>query len=216
MDIIKPLPQFLTQRFREWKATGFGRNRELYETLAVHGQHPRTMVISCCDSRVHATTMFATDPGEFFIHRNIAALVPPYDPNGGRLGTPAAVEYAVRALRVSHILVLGHSDCGGVRGCIDMCSNPDSTLARDYRFVGPWLDMLRPAHDRVATIRDAHRRQMALEREAVVTSLENLTTFPFVRNAAEAGELTLHGLWHDIGPGSIWAYDRTTGEFSEL
>ena len=216
MNAIMPFPKFLLNRYREWKATGFTKNKARYETLAEHGQHPGAMVISCCDSRVHATALFRAEPGEFFVHRNIAALVPPYDPHGGRLGTPAAVEYAVRALGVAHILVLGHSDCGGVRGCIDLFSEPDSSIGRDFRFVGKWLDLLRPAYDRVATTPEAGHRQVLLEQEAVVLSTRNLMTFPFVCDAVEAGDLTVHGLWHDIGTGSLWAYDPGDRKFGKL
>ena len=119
---VRPLPSYLVQRFHGWKATAYQDNKAWYRRLAASGQHPRAMVISCCDSRVHVTSIFGADEGEFFIHRNIANLVPPYNPDGERHGTSAAVEYAVTALGVAHIVVLGHSNCGGVKGCHDMCS----------------------------------------------------------------------------------------------
>ena len=216
LNTIMPFPEFLLNRHREWKAKGFTKNKARYETLAEHGQHPCAMVISCCDSRVHATTLFGAEPGEFFVHRNIAALVPPDDPHIGRLGTPAAVEYAVKALGVAHIFVLGHSDCGGIRGGIELFSDPDSSMQLEFRFVGSWLNLLRPAFNRVAMMPGAGDLQTLLERESVILSMENLMTFPFVRRAVEAGDLTVHGLWHDIRTGSSWAYDRVDGGFREL
>ena len=118
MNAAKPLPAYLIQRYQGWKATTYSDNRAWYKRLATEGQRPRAMVISCCDSRVHVTSIFGADQGEFFIHRNIANLVPPYEPDGDHHGTSAAVEYAVTALNVAHLIVLGHSNCGGVQGCL--------------------------------------------------------------------------------------------------
>ncbi|MGB0532856.1 MAG: carbonic anhydrase, partial [Paracoccaceae bacterium] len=100
MDFVKPLPAYLIQRYHGWFATGFSENQAWYKRLATEGQRPRAMIISCCDSRVHATSIFGAEQGEFFIHRNIANLVPPYSPDGSQHGTSAAVEYAVTALNV--------------------------------------------------------------------------------------------------------------------
>ena len=128
MNHARPLPEYLIRRYQGWKATSYEENRAWYHRLATEGQHPRAMVISCCDSRVHVTSIFGADQGEFFLHRNIASLVPPYQPDGNQHGTSAAVEYAVTALKVAHVIVLGHSSCGGVKGCLDMCSGNAPTL----------------------------------------------------------------------------------------
>lgn len=212
----QPLPRDLVERYRSWKAVDYAANRDTHRALAEHGQSPRAMVISCCDSRVHATALFGASQGEFFVHRNIAALVPRYDPGDGLPGTPAAVEYAVKALEVPHILVLGHSNCGGVQGCIDMCRDHGISPVSGYQFVGRWLEILRPAYENVANIPDPAVQRTALEREAVMSSLANLMSFPFVSDAVGRGRLTLHGLWHDIGEGSLWEYDSGAGYFAEL
>ena len=115
MKIARPLPEYLSRRYHGWKATSYAENRSWYRRLAEGGQHPRAMVISCCDSRVHVTSIFGADQGEFFIHRNIANLVPPYEPDGEPHGTSATVEFAVTSLKVAHLIVLGHSSCGGVK-----------------------------------------------------------------------------------------------------
>ena len=120
MERAQPLPTYLVQRYQGWKATGYAENKTWYRLLAEGGQHPRAMVISCCDSRIHVTAIFGADQGEFFLHRNIANLVPPYAPDGDYHGTSAAVEYAVKALKVAHLIVLGHSTCGGVQGFHDL------------------------------------------------------------------------------------------------
>lgn len=213
MDIARPLPTYLVHRYHGWKATTYAENRAWYHRLADEGQHPRAMVISCCDSRVHVTSIFGADMGEFFLHRNIANLVPPFEIDGGQHGTSAAVEFAVNALKVAHVIVLGHSGCGGVRGCHDMCSGAAPELEQESSFVGRWMDILRPGYDRVKHIGDEASRISALEREAVLVSLENLMTFPFVSAAVQSDRLTLHGLWHDIGEGGVEQYDAASRRF---
>lgn len=204
----RPLPAYLIQRFQGWKATTYQDNKAWYRRLAESGQHPRAMVISCCDSRVHVTSIFGADEGEFFIHRNVANLVPPYNPDGEYHGTSAAVEYAVTSLGVAHIVVLGHSNCGGVKGCHDMCSGHAPALLEKSSFVGRWMDILRPGYQRIEHLPEAERTR-ALEKEAVLVSLENLMTFPFVAAAVEEERLTLHGLWTDTGAGGLEQYDPT-------
>lgn len=213
MKFAKPLPSYLAQRYHGWKATTYAENRGWYRKLASEGQRPRSMVISCCDSRVHVTSIFGADQGEFFIHRNIANLVPPCVPVGDHHGTSATVEYAVTFLKVAHLIVLGHSQCGGVAGCIDMCQGKAPELENNESFVGRWMDILRPTYDRVAGIDDAEEQARQFEKEAVLTSLENLMSFPFVVDAVNNGELSLHGLWTDIGEGGLEYYDPASKSF---
>ena len=212
MSFIRPLPAYLIQRFQGWRATAYQENKAWYRRLAESGQHPRAMVISCCDSRVHVTSIFGADEGEFFIHRNVANLVPPYTPDGQTHGTSAAVEYAVTSLGVAHIVVLGHSNCGGVKGCLDMCSGHAPALEEKSSFVGRWMDILRPGYEKVAHL-PADQILPALEKEAVLISLENLMTFPFVRDAVNGDLLTLHGLWNNTGEGALEQFDPGRGGF---
>lgn len=216
MTTTRLLPAYLVQRYHGWKATGFAENRTWYKRLAEDGQRPRAAVISCCDSRVHVTSIFGADQGEFFIHRNIANLVPPYNPDGEYHGTSAAVEFAVTSLKVAHLIVMGHSNCGGVKGCHGMCSGQAPELEEKTSFIGRWMDILRPGYDRVVHISDPGKQMEALEKQAVIISLENLMTFPFVREAIEAGEMTLHGLWNELAEGGLQQYDPATGNFTEV
>lgn len=215
MNQAKPLPSYLVQRYHGWKATSYADNQAWYRKLA-EGQHPRAMVISCCDSRVHVTAIFGADQGEFFIHRNVANLVPPYAPDGDHHGTSAAVEYAVTALKVAHVIVLGHSSCGGVQGCIDMCAGNAPELEEKTSFVGTWMEILRPGYDRVKAANDGSVTAPDLEKEAVLVSLENLMSFPFVKDAVEDGSLTLHGLWNEIGEGGLECFDPASGTFRQV
>lgn len=216
MQFARPLPTYLVQRYQGWRATTFADNKAWYKRLATGGQHPRAMVISCCDSRLHVTSIFGADQGEFFIHRNIANLVPPHSPDGEHHGTSAALEFGVMALKVAHLIILGHSGCGGVSGCLAMCSGNAPELEEKSSYVGRWMDILRPGYDRVRGITDEKEQTEALEKQAVLVSLENLMTFPFVSAAVEQDELTLHGLWNDIGDGSLEQYDSALGRFAPV
>ncbi|MBN2907674.1 MAG: carbonic anhydrase [Rhodobacteraceae bacterium] len=213
MQNARPLPHYLVQRYQGWKATTHAENKAWYRRLADEGQRPRAMIISCCDSRIHVTSIFGADEGEFFIHRNIAGLVPPYAPDGDYHGTSAAVEYAVTVLKVANLLVVGHSNCGGVRGCHDMCAGNAPQLEEKTSFIGRWMDILRPSYERQSDIADETARLQAMEKDAVLVSLENLMTFPFVQEAVASEELTLHGLWNDIGEGSLEYYDPEKAQF---
>ncbi|MCE8512409.1 carbonic anhydrase [Ruegeria pomeroyi] len=213
MKLARPLPNYLVQRYHGWKATTYAENQVWYRRLATEGQRPRAMVISCCDSRVHVTSIFGADQGEFFIHRNVANLVPPYLPDGDHHGTSAAVEYAVTVLKVAHLIVLGHSQCGGVRGCLDMCKGHAPQLEAKESFVGRWMDILKPKYDHVAKIEDEDEQVRQLEKHAVVASLENLMTFPFIASAVDEGSLSLHGLWTDIGEGGLQCYEPAEERF---
>lgn len=202
MHHLRSLPQYLVSRYHGWVATSYAENSAWYRRLAEDGQRPRAMVISCCDSRVHVTSIFGADSGEFFIHRNVANLVPPHAPDGLQHGTSAAVEYAVTALKVAHLIVVGHTSCGGVAGCHAMCSGHAPELEEKSSFVGRWMDILRPGYERIKDLPE-DQQVAALEREAVMVSIENLLTFPFVQAAVESGQMTLHGLVHDISTGTL-------------
>jgi len=213
----KILPTSLTNRYHGWKATSFQENKAWYAKLADEGQHPRTMVISCCDSRVHATSVFGADTGDFFIHRNIANLVPPYAPDENYHGTSAAIEYAVTVLGVTNLIVMGHSLCGGVKGCHDMCSGKAPALEEGTSFVGRWVDMLRPTYEKVTKEGGSEEEQVKrMEREGILASIENLMTFPFVEDRVKAEELALHAVILDISDGTLEQYDPAAGEFSQI
>ncbi|MEM1362622.1 MAG: carbonic anhydrase [Pseudomonadota bacterium] len=213
---VEPLPTSLVKRYRSWRDTDLSENRRLFQRLADEGQRPRYMAIACADSRVQASQILGGAPGEVFMHRNIASLVPPCTPDGAHHGTSAAVEYAVQALQVTNLIVMGHSLCGGVKGCHEMCRGDAPSLEAQDSFVGRWIDILRPGYDRVKDLPDEAMRLRALEEQAVIVSLENLMTFPFVASAVEAGKLALHGLWIDISSGELRYLRPESGQFEPV
>jgi carbonic anhydrase len=197
-------------RFRQGR---FEAEAQRYRQLS-EGQSPGTMVIGCADSRVDPATIFAAAPGELFVVRNVAALVPPYETEGAYHGTSAALEFAVTQLKVERILVLGHGACGGVTAALT--SEGDGQTGR---FIGPWVGQLSSLRDMVLEPSrqiEPHQRQQALEYLAVKYSLENLSSFPFVADAMARQELALHGAWFSIGEGALYWLDEQTGQFGEV
>jgi carbonic anhydrase len=190
--------------YRRFRAETWARERERFEALAERGQNPRAMVVACSDSRVDPQMVFSAAPGELFVVRNVANLVPPYQPDAAYHGTSAALEFGVRVLGVRHIVVLGHELCGGVRALLE--GMPPGT----EDFVAGWMGIAREARARVLLRCEAateEARQEAGEQEAVRLSLENLMTFPWIREAVEAGRLRLHGAHFGIPSGELRMLD---------
>lgn len=217
MTKAQPLPEMLVEKYRAWKSGAFEQNKSTHEVLADEGQKPPVMMISCCDSRVEVASIFGVDVGEFFTHRIIASIVPPFDYDGKYHGTPAAIEFAVQFLKVSHIVVKGHSSCGGVQACFDMCSGNAPEFEKSSSFIGRWVDILRPAFEKVKHSESPRLHKLEqMEKEAINLSLENLMTYPFVAEAVEDGRLSLHGLWFDIKSGELQVFSSSNREFGPV
>ena len=210
---LKPLPDFLVDRYKNWKSSFYLSNEDHFKDLATLGQNPSSMVISCCDSRVHATSIFGADAGEFFIHRNIANLVPKYSPDGENHGTSAAIEYAVKELKIQHLIVLGHTDCGGIKSGYSLHS--DNTNP-DYDFINKWLSILLPAFNNIAKDVSKSKQLELLEEESIKNSIINLFSFPYVKKAVENKNLSIHGLIHNIGSGGLKFLNPITEDFENL
>lgn len=195
--------------YRRFRANGWPSQREAFETLARHGQSPKALVVACVDSRVDPGLIFDTAPGEVLTVRNVANLVPPYAPDARYHGTSAALEFGVRALEVPHLMVMGHSLCGGVRALLE--GTPD----RAYEFVSPWMSIASPARGRALGCGEPEERQRCCEHEVVKVSLANLLTFPWIAERVEARRLELHGAWFDIRTG-ILATLQPDGSFAPV
>ena len=183
-----------------------------YTQLVRDGQRPGAVVIACSDSRVDPAFVFKAEPGEIFMIRNVANLVPPMEEDGTFHGISAALEYAVIALEVPNIVVLGHAHCGGIKAMIE----GEATKAAGFKFVSGWVSMLTAAHRRaLATMPDATTQEIqhVCERNAVLVSLENLTTFPFIRERIADRRLKLHGWYFDIETAGLEIYDAAQGRF---
>jgi carbonic anhydrase len=207
-----PLPERLSSGYTTFIEGRFDRERARYQELAARGQKPEIMVVGCCDSRVSPEVIFDAIPGELFVTRNVANLVPPYQPDGDLHGTSAALEYAVQVLRVKHIVVLGHAQCGGV-GAFANESEPLSP----GDFIGKWMSMIAPAAETIpGEYRNRPDYQRRLELASVENSLRNLMTFPCVRILVERGKLQLHGAYFGVATGELLARDPQTGRFEPI
>ena len=208
---MNALPDRLIDGYRNFMSGRYETERERYRSLARDGQTPETMVIACCDSRAAPETIFDCGPGELFVVRNVANLVPPYEPDGKHHSTSAALEFAVQSLKVKHIVVLGHGRCGGIRAALD----PSAAPLSPGDFIGKWMGLVAPAAEAVAgnAMMTAGERQTALERISIRYSLANLRSFPCVSILEGKGRITLHGAWFDISTGELWAMDPATGDF---
>lgn len=216
-DYIKFLPNHLIERYKVWKSTEYKKNQSWFEKIASEGQNPSTMVISCCDSRIHVTSIFGADIGEFFIHRNIANLVPPYNPNGDHHGTSAALEYAVKELHVSNIIIMGHSECGGINNGYYLCKGEKKS--KKTIFIDKWLSILKPAYEEVFKKNDnlSDKDEIyILEKESIKISIKNLTQFPFIKELIKKNELNIYGLWHNIANGEIQSLDPSSLSFVKV
>ena len=195
----------LIRGYHRFRDTDYKRQHDRWAELA-QGQSPRVMVIACADSRTDPAMVFDAAPGEIFVVRNIAALVPPFEEGGGRHGTSAAIEFGVTQLEVPEIVVMGHGSCGGVNAALHQ-SFADSDPG-EGGFLGHWVDLLDEARDRiVAELGTGPEASRALELETVRVSIENLRTFPPVAEREKAGKLTLRGAHFAIRDGVLWVMD---------
>lgn len=212
---MSSFPEHLTDRFRRFKHRHFVPNADQYEELATYGQSPEVMIISCSDSRVDPETIFTAMPGELFVVRNVANLVPPYETGGKFHGVSTAIEFAVLNLRVKHLIVMGHSGCGGVKAALDQ----SAAIQTEARFISRWMSMLDEARLSVVS---AHQmapqaeKQKLLEMEGIKTSIKNLRTFPFITQAEDKGRLALHGAYFEIATGTLSVLNHSRNAFFPL
>ena len=213
LNKVSPLPEFLIKRYKKWKLSSFLTNQKKFKELALFGQNPSTMVISCCDSRVHATSIFGVDEGKFFIHRNIANLVPPYSLDAENHGTSAAIEYATKELKVQNLIILGHKDCGGIKTGYKLHSR---SLNTEYEFINKWLNILLPAYYKINKDTAEEKQIDQLQEESIKISLDNLLSFPYVKKAVDQKKLSIHGLIYDIGLGELKFLNPLTDKFESI
>lgn len=205
-------PAGLAAGYRDFREKKFAHESERYRQLAEQGQVPQTLVIACCDSRAAPETIFNSLPGEIFVIRNVANLVPPYKPDDQYHSTSAALEFAVQSLKVKNIVVLGHGRCGGIEAALNPAAEPLSP----GDFIGKWMDLLAPASGAISSnewMTNAER-QTALEHISIRYTIANLRTFPCVSILETKQRLTLHGAWFDIADGELWIMDPETGNFA--
>jgi carbonic anhydrase len=206
-------PQRLIDGYNAFAAGRLQKEQDRFRELAEAGQTPQVMVIGCCDSRVSPEVIFDARPGELFVVRNVANIVPPYAPDGQAHGVSAALEFGVAALNVQHIVVLGHAHCGGVKAYAE-----DAEPLSPGDFIGKWMKLMAPAADKVGPrgAQSASDYLSRLEQANIVNSLDNLMTFPRLRKRIERGQVTLHGAYFGVASGDLSVLDRKSGKFQPI
>lgn len=205
------MPEFaeLLRGYDRFRGRSYAMQKSRYDQLSSDGQHPPVMIISCCDSRVDPSNIFDTVPGQVFALRNVANLVPPYQPDANLHGTSAAIEFAVLGLDVRHIVVMGHGQCGGIQASL----SGHDLGEKGPSFIDNWMSLISGAREQV--LRTGYDDpQRALELAAIKVSITNLRTFPYVRSREETGMLKLHGCFFAISDGVLHVLDETSGEFA--
>ncbi|MFZ0621982.1 MAG: carbonic anhydrase [Pseudolabrys sp.] len=208
-----PFPQQLIDGYRAFLIGRLRHEQDRYRDLGQSGQSPEVMVIGCCDSRVSPEVIFDARPGELFVVRNVANIVPPYAPDQRAHGVSAALEFGIGALRIKHIVVLGHAQCGGVRAYAE-----DAEPLSPGDFIGNWMKLMAPAADKVGPrgALSAADYLTRLEQANVVNSLENLMTFPRLRKLIERGQVVVHGAYFGVATGQLSVRDHATGKFMQV
>ena len=203
----------LIRGYHRFRQGYYQENRDRLVSLA-QGQSPAVAVVGCCDSRVDPAVITDSAPGDLFVIRNVANLVPPCEGQGIWHGTSAALEFAVRGLQVAHIVILGHARCGGIRALMEA-----ETTADNYQYIGDWMRIAAPARERALELgagRPMDEQARLCELEAIRVSLANLETFPWVRERLAAGTLSLHGWYYDLASGTLLALDRPSDRFEPV
>ncbi|MDP4028594.1 MAG: carbonic anhydrase [Gallionella sp.] len=206
-------PAQLIEGFARFRERHFAKDDALFRELVEQGQAPRILVVACCDARVDPALILDCAPGDLFVIRNVANLVPPAENQGHYHGTSAALEFGVRKLNVGHIVVLGHAHCGGIRTLLE------SDGQKEDMFLDEWMGIAAAAREQV-NLEFSHAdnavRQRACEQQTILVSLDNLRTFPWIRERVEQGALALHGWYFDIERGELLGYNADTHLFERL
>ena len=208
-----PFPAELIDGYRAFLHGGLRAEQGRYRELSETGQSPQVMVISCCDSRCSPEVIFNSRPGELFVARNVSGLVPPYTPDGATRAVSASLEFAVQALKVKHIVVLGHAQCGGIRAYAE-----EAAPLSPGDFIGHWMALIEPAAKAVGPRGNMPFDEYVtkLELASVLTTIDNLMTFPCVKILVERGKLTLHGAYFGVASGRLSVHDKASGEFKQV
>ena len=209
------LPNYLIERYKKWKNKDYKTNQNLFETLYKDGQKPHSLLIGCSDSRVNMLEIFKANPGEFFVHRHIAALVPKYNKKNSPCALLASLEYAVCFLKVKNILVVGHSRCGGVKNYFCNFNKKKEIVDKKYKGLNNWLNAMKPLGKELKGDPNEYNYEM-LEKKTVLLSMQNLISYPFVNDCIKNKKIVIYGLWQNIKTGDLEVYNVKNKKFEQV
>ena len=207
------LPEFLLDRYRDWKRTIDPLDKKFYLELEKNTQEPKLMIISCCDSRVNVSNIFKADPGDYFVHRNIANLIPTYNSKEENYGTISAIEYGIKILKIPQIVILGHSKCGGINYAYKKFSGSESIRSSS---IDKWIKFVEPAYKQLNKNQNEEKSISDLEKLSIKNSISNLLKYPNFEKLHEENKLQIHGLWFEIGTGDLFEYNQIKNTFDKI
>ena len=206
-----PLPDFLINKYIDWKENIFHKKKVLYEDLENNGQKPKAMIVSCCDSRVDANQIFAANPGDFFIHRNVANLVPDLNTKNENHEIISSIDFAILTLKISRIIVLGHSSCGGIDYAFNKFSDENNN--KDDSSLDKWIQTVKSSYDKVDKSQSKADVIKLLEKESIINSIKNLKNYKKIDKLILENKLQIHGLFFEISTGKITQYNESSKKF---
>ncbi len=207
------LPDFLIDRYKDWKNNSFPKKQKFYNNLVVKGQKPKVMIISCCDSRVDPNKIFNAEDGEIFIHRNIANVVPSVNYDKINYETYSAIEYGINILKIEDLIILGHSNCGGVKHAYRIFSQE---IPRNNKFIDKWIKNIKPAFKMLKHSKSEELQIETLEKLNIVNSISNLCEFSEINKKIKKNKLKIHGLWYEVSSANLQIYNQETKTFENI
>ncbi len=208
-----PLPKYLIDRYKDWKNNLNPNNLKLHKELEKNQQKPKAMFISCCDSRVNPSKIFKENIGDFFIYRNIANLVPDVESKNPDPGTLSAIEYGIKSLHISDLIILGHSSCGGIKHAYEYFADK---IPKQKSFLNEWILNIKPAFEELDKNHSEDLHIKFLEKLSIKKSILNIYKIPEIKNLILNSKLKIHGLWYEIGTGNLFEYNIENDDFEKL
>ena len=211
--------KFIKEGFKDFKKNYYENDKPYIDKYVRNGQKPKLMVIACSDSRVDPAILFQTKPGEVFSVRNVANLVPPYNPDKGLHGVSAAIEFGVLDLKIKDIIILGHAHCGGIKA---LCNNFNSNMDKSHKkkapreFIDSWMNIASPIMAKINLKNSSEPLQHFIEKESIKNSIENLKTFPWIIELIKNKELNIHGWWFELKSGELFCFDENKNNFINI
>ena len=207
------LPEFLINGYKDWKENIYPKKKELLDILFKEGQKPKAMIITCCDSRVNITKIFNGEIGDFFVYRNIANLIPSFNLKDSNDGVQPAIEYGIENLKIKDLIILGHSNCGGIKHAYQLLSGQ---IKNNNKKIDRWVENIKPSFIKLEKNQNNEKNIKSLEKLSIINSISNLLTSVEINKLVTDRKLKIHGIWFDLKTGNLEYYDQSQNKFKNL
>ena len=207
------LPEFLINGYKDWKENIYPKKKELLDILLKEGQKPKAMIITCCDSRVNITKIFNGEIGDFFVYRNIANLIPSFNLKDSNEGVQPAIEYGIENLKIKDLIILGHSNCGGIKHAYQLLSGQ---IKNNNKKIDRWVENIKPSFIKLDKNQNNEKNIKSLEKLSIINSISNLLTSVEINKLVTDRKLKIHGIWFDLKTGNLEYYNQSQNKFKNL